>query len=452
VEDEGEASAVVSDGQGIQIGTGNVQNNTYTTKGPLASASLRALNIHAAVERLQRTSHDEVVDFFATARLDDVADLLAAFLETDVARLVAVLADINRRQAAELITPLVATAAWLAELPEAAEAIGRRGSALRWVRAGALEHFSEGYVRRYSDGRIFWSDGHGVKAVRGEIESYHETMSERLGFPTGDQETAPSSPFGTDGIRQSFKFRMVYSSKHGSYGVYKGGLCFEGEGGSAGWLGFPVGGLERNFAGSMVQRFEGGAIYYSRSEEVAFAVRSDVIKAIPRLLFLRRWMARPISNEVDATSSLGTLGSVQRFHLEKDGQEQESAAYLSDKGSVFVAPEFWNYYRGLGGEGSWLGFPVNKSEWWTARSNRLRPYKFQDFEAGRIYWRSGVDPIAVPNAVVEKISRDPMLSENLGCPVSEEQLTESIWYSRVQYFENGYVTRRNGRVKIRLRP
>ena len=54
----------ISGSQGAAVGSGIVQNNTWTSKPPPDLAALSALNPHVAVARLQRLSHDDLVDLF----------------------------------------------------------------------------------------------------------------------------------------------------------------------------------------------------------------------------------------------------------------------------------------------------------------------------------------------------------------------------------------------------
>jgi hypothetical protein len=252
----------VGGGQGIQAGTGNVQYNTWASKPPSDLASLSALHPHVAVARLQRLSHDEMVDLFARASPDDATDVIAAFWEADAAAVVAILGDISRRKATELIKSFVPGSHVLASLPEAVEAIAGKAKALKWTHAGdagTLEHFADGYVRKYKNGggRVLWSRAYGAHSVSGAIEEFWTRNKELLEFPEGDAEDAQKSPFGTVGIRQSFAGITAYSSERGVSAVdWVYAPCYEGEGGCTGWLGFPIGRDSGDQASGYVQHFE----------------------------------------------------------------------------------------------------------------------------------------------------------------------------------------------------
>ena len=73
-----------------------------------------------------------------------------------------------------------------------------------------------GYARKYKNGHFFWTRGHGVVTTAGVIDKYFMTMSPFLECAISGQETAASSPYGTQGIRQDFSLGTVYSSKHGT--------------------------------------------------------------------------------------------------------------------------------------------------------------------------------------------------------------------------------------------
>jgi ABC-type polar amino acid transport system ATPase subunit len=76
----------------------------------------------------------------------------------------------------------------------------------------------------------------------------------------------------------------------------------------------------------------------------------------------------------------------------------------------------------------------------------------QEFEAGRIYWRSGGKTFAVPSEVMKLIERNPKTRGRLVLPVTEEQPFGEDKSDRIQFFDNGVVTRRAGKYEVWLRP
>ncbi len=441
--DEGKATAIgVSGSQGVQVGSGNTQYNGWPPKAPLDLASLGALNPHVAVARLQLLSHDELVDLFARVSPRAISKVLTTFMEADEARVVAILADIDRRQAAALIKPFTAASGWLPPLPEASEAIARKATALKWVQAEGLERYHEGYVRRYKNGRIFWASGYGTRVVSGAIEEYHSRNSDWLKRPLVEQQDVTSSS-GVVGVCQDFVGGTVYSSEHGVKTVQVATQdAYKSVDGNAGWLGFAVGEISINSSKSWTQHFEGGAIYY-REGKGAFAVRKLVAKAMSSYQEFC-----PIARESAATSSFGTRGGIQRFRVELGENAQEMAACFADRSPVIlIAPEVWSYYNKLGAERSWLGFPVQSAE----QTFRVGGFG-QAFEGGWIFWGTDTGPAAVSNEVNEAIEQVKAKNRDIGLPVSEGQPIGVDSPDRIQFFENGVVTLRDDKREIWVRP
>lgn len=431
---------VNASGRGIQVGDGGTLINHWGPRQPLDPSYLSALNPLTAVARLQQLPHDELVDFFARATLSDLSETFPTFLELDKARIIATLAEINERKASKLIDTCCVEAALVA-LPEAAKAIARKAVSLKWTDVGPLEQFSEGYARRYKNGRIFWDDRAGVHLTVGVIDEYSTSSGPRWGVPIGDQETAPGSPFGTGGIRQGFQVGTVYSSKHGIYCVMQE-LCYAEEGSSYGWLGFPIGESEQNHGIGNIQPFEGGFIYSGVGEDKsAFSVRRDVVDAMSP-----DWIIRPLSKEIPTTSSYGTTGSVQDFEC-VDWETFKAVAYSPEGHDVVpVVGEILRYHAELGGEKSWLGFPASAVAWMSERVS------VQSFEGGMVYLISEIGPIAVSDTLAKSVPDSCLPHELLGIPVSEEQSIGPNGPGRIQFFENGVITLRDGHSDMWVRP
>jgi hypothetical protein len=373
------------------IGTGNTQINGWRAKPSLDPAYLGALNLSTAVARLHELSHDELVDFLATASPGDVSEILGAFSEIDLAGLVAALGDISHHRAAEFLRPFrVDSAHPLAvfnDLPEAAAAIDRKAANLGWAHPDPLAAFEDGYVRRHSRGRIFWSLSR-IIITTGTIDECWTKSGSDCGFPVEDQKVAPSSPYGTAGVWQKFKVGAVYSSVHGAFFIAND-MCYQDEGGSGGWLGFPVSRRQRKQFGR--QMFEGGAMHSNNGDKSPELKSFTVSKQALAIFSGSHLNWRPTSRESSVVSSSGTQGAVQHFEGYSTPRRRatilsppasvQTAVYTSSKKPhpVMINPEIWDYYSKLGAEKSWLGFPLdyptrNRFDW------------SQEFEAGMVSW------------------------------------------------------------------
>ena len=245
----------VSGSQGIQVGSGNTMYASWGPKPPVDPVALAALNPHTAVARLQKLSHDELVDFFARALPSDVSEILKIFYNAEEERVITILGDLNQRKATELVSMLSeGRGDPLNVLPKAAEGIARKAASLWWTDPGPLISVGIGYGRKYKDGHVFWSDEFGARTTTGVIDVF--VMGHPgYGVAASDQEVAPTSPYGTKSIRQAFQRGVVYASEFGVYRVADESK-YQDEGGSGGWLGFPTGDQRRNPMG-YDQPFEG---------------------------------------------------------------------------------------------------------------------------------------------------------------------------------------------------
>lgn len=452
IEQSGEVPGVnVTGSQGMQIGSGNTQYNAWGPKPQLDPAALSGLNPHTAVDRLLKLTHDELVDFFACAKPEDMSEILEIFLFNERLKLIAVLGDISRRKAAGLIAAIDASEA-LRVLPDAAYEISRKAASLRFTNGGALQPVQlprgvvePAYFRKYDNGRV-WSSRFGTYETVGPVDRYCIAAATKfnLGVPVSDLKSAPRSPFGTHGLYQKFSRGTVYSSEIGVFCVTSfSGVdeCYHDQGGTGEWLGFPVEDRPTRPAPSMVQNFEGGAIYsYSlvgsdAPQQCAFAVRRSIISSLPE----EGW--RPVSKEALTASSSGTQGTIQAIEFKYDDFFRETAVYSSTAyGAVPVAQEIWGYYKDLGAEKSWLGFPTHPQ----FSLSPLGAVEVQDFEAGRIYWQPDIESLAVRTEVVKLIERYHFL----GYPESGELPVGTGGVASIQFFGDSVVTCVGGSYRV----
>jgi uncharacterized protein with LGFP repeats len=399
--------------------------------------------------------HDDAVLVLARAKVDDAAKVLAVLLKADEPLAVALLADINRPKAEALIAALSAdglASVWLRELPQAADAIGDRAVEMKWSGTGAVGRLertapspegTEGFRRAYGDGQLYWSRESDAEAVTGAIAEYYEAKGGviKFGFPT-QGEVYLQSPFGGGGRGQAFESAAIVASRSGVCAVHVGvNNRWTDSGRQHGWLGFPVSEetlIEDATDGHSRQHFEGGVIYNSRSG--AFAVRSAVLYYLETELDIAPFF--PTGDEVDAAASpYGTTGQMQNFRS-YDGYD--GTVYSSEEHGIHsVENQIKEFHTLLGGTSSWLGFP---------KATREASIHFDawDFEGGTVFERAA-SLIAVPAETMELLFRDRELWDHLGSPVSEEQPI-GAGADRIQFFDNGNVTLRDGRREIWVHP
>ena len=442
------ASATVdaSGGQGVQVGTGNLQQNFWTMETPLDPAALSALSPRKAVARIRQMPHDVAVDFFARVSSDNVGETLRELLQTDEPKAVSILADLNWRTAEKLIQPLTHEFPWLADLPRAAEGIASHAAALEVgdvQGSGQLERAPkalgdrDGYVRMYQEGVIYWSEGIAC-AVSGQIAKYYATADGfrgALGFPLSERAPFAESQHGGRGTEQRFEGGIVCSSNLGTYAVSdRFNRAYQSVDAAKGWLGFPICTGEP-YEDAEIQRFEGGVIYSSMYG--TFPVRKAVAECA------QGWL--PASDEIDTGKSAVSRqgGRMQRFRAIAGGG---MVVYSSDGTGVYrVGWQILSYYKAQGGPTSRLGLPVSE-----VTVVEKKGY-FQMFEGGYVYSHLLSQAFMVPASTADKLKRASAIAARLGWPVSEERPVEKGGI-HIQRFENGIVTREGSESEIWLRP
>jgi hypothetical protein len=405
------ANVNASNFQGAQFGDHNVQHNHYNEV-----ASLGNLAPHHALERIRAMGHDGAVDQLANAEAGATAKVLDVLLNTDEALAVSLLADISRVKAEKLITLVSADVPgreWLRQLPAAAEAIGNRGTELKWT-GGRLERaeyyrpvpnfgrllarkgprrvssqdYHQGYRRIYKDGQVYWREGGGARAITGAILNHYVSSGEcggQFGFPAS--EATPITP----AVGQRW-----------------------------------------------VQRFSSGAIYCHESGVIPVA--QEVVEYLGARGGVDHFY--PLGMATEATSLHGARGWMQRFR--EPGNASSETVYYDIKWAYGVSGEIESFYNRLRGTSSQLGFPMSNA---TPPGSNLT----QDFEGGTVFTGiPGVRVVVVPAESMRLIQVES-IRQRLGLPIADEQPAGSSG-DRLQFFENGVVTLRDGKREVWVRP
>jgi hypothetical protein len=408
--------------QGTQVGDHNVQNNDFSVQiymrerdHRVDAASLRNLYPQQIVEVVRVMSPEDGEFMLAEAETDAAIVVLGALLQLDEALAVVLLGDLRRDKAEELTAAIAEKTPgreWLRQLPEAVEAIAKRGDGLtspgRLERAGYYPYASSSggrmhrkmpppapvYRRVYRNGCVYWckeSGGSGARALAGVILDHYVASGEcrgQFGIPVGEE--APVT--------------------------------------------FAAG--DRS-----VQRFSSGAIY--RHESSVIAVEREVADYLDRarggvgqLYPLRR-------KEAAALSPYETRGWKQRFQGPVSASS-ETVYYLEKAKAHGVSGEIASYYELQNGAGGWLGYPMSDA---TDRGMRVT----QDFEGGTVFAGTPeAKAVGVPAASMTLI-RGKSMQERLGFPITGEEEWVGHGNDAWQFFENGVVTFRNKKREVWVR-
>jgi hypothetical protein len=496
------ASEVSADqSQGVMVGDQGMQVNLWLREREhlLDVEKFNALN---AAARASFLCEKAAQDLLGAALVLDRADVsngaqaLMAILRQDRHRHLAIslLTHLNTGKADDLIAAIGPGAAHLKDLPEAAEAIaacempsdlGDKVGPL--LPAIASWRKTSGFYQSFTNGQIHWCSRGGAYATVGPMSRYHIDgggSGGRLGFPVSPpMDAVPSSPFGTEGFCQRFESSWDYghweglgakcgasvywSSKHDAHATWGGiGEYYEQRAGTAGPLGFPVSdetevkGLVREDGSQTVgwcQRFEGGVVYWSEKTKAIF-VPNAVAEHHENHGGVFGRLGFPVSPEITARESpYGVTGRFQRFEARRDydreildkWSESEgpggATIYVSDAhGAQCVGWGNGHKYELLDATRSWLGFPKSeelKGQEWGAGSDCT----VQEFESGAIFFKPGYGSVPVPGPTMDLFALHPGLRQRLGFPVAGERSLDSADQERVQFFEHGLVTFRDGK-------
>jgi hypothetical protein len=396
------------------------------------AATLSAFNPHVVATRIIEvadSSHQDVVHLLATADVDAAAAVMSVLVSDGEALAVSLLVEMSKVKAEQIIGTMPEAPPWLEDLPSAADEIpacrranrARLGDQAGPIRraSDSLRH-SHGYWQAYAHGHIYWS-------------------RRRL----GDAQVTAGPWYQRSDVDATW----------GKIGEYH-----ELAGGTGGWLGFPV--TDEIFVESdggtpgWFQYFEGGAIFHVESAESAIAVDATIADfhrgrggASGRIGF-------PVSESENVRSQYGTAGGRQLFEGSWPYQNPAYGAIFYTSGYVarLVSAGIGMLHEDLGGVDGWLGFPrtdeINEGE-----PNGELTRCYQKFEGGSIFWTREHN-VAPVSKVVDQLlfGLDVGIRTKLGYPVTFEFNVSSGSDDRLQYFENGVVTTRDGVAEAWLRP
>ncbi|WP_167583114.1 fibronectin type III domain-containing protein [Kineococcus rubinsiae] len=233
------------------------------------------------------------------------------------------------------------------------------GDALALTRGGS--------VQRFEGGLIYTAPALGAHVVRGAVEDLFAAKgweNSSLGYPTSDAIAVKGS-----GVVQRFQGGLVYSAPTAGTHEVRGaiGEAFAARGWENSTLGFPTSEEIATKAGGVVQRYQGGLMYWT-----AATGAHDVRGSIGDLYAARGWensaAGYPTSDEIPLRDG----GRVQRF--------QGGLTYWTPAlGAHDVSGSFGVTYAVEGWEGSRWGYPRSDEY---AVPGGVR----QDYEHGSLSW------------------------------------------------------------------
>jgi LGFP repeat len=478
-------------------------------QGPDSSSSddaaLRYLSKDKGAQRIIDWSKDDATlerpgRLLTSVRADEAIPALQMVLRRDEDLVIALLTSINEAKAKDLIGELEPSAASLARLLDAAEAITQCESAAyrslgertgRFSRATSARG-TQGFLQMYTRGAIYWSPQYGPHATTGPIAECHQDAGGHtgtLGFPVASEVQAEHPRTKTECTWQLFEGPHDYSREVCDFlEIQSGGTIISsrkfGTHATWGWIGeaSELGWRDRGYHGLPIedmvpigpsrrmndpgttgwrQRFESGTFYSSEKTGAAIRVPERWASYLKDRGDAAGSTGFPVSPALNAAQSpYGTIGQFQRFEgpwdYPKDIVDPWSACELPGGATIYHSNQHGAYtvergngvcYERLNGTGSWLGFPtsdeVDASTWADSPESTV-----QHFEGGEIFYTKKYHSIAVKREVFNFLTGPNHSSRRLGFPIRELEPLASGPDSYIQFFQHGLVTVRDNQVQV----
>jgi D-alanyl-D-alanine carboxypeptidase/LGFP repeat len=277
-----------------------------------------------------------------------------------------------------------------------------------------------GFVRTFTGGNIYYSTATGAVDVRAGsmLDTYRRAGAEngRLGYPTGGQESA-----GVAGsLVQNFAGgRIYFSPTTGGHAVYGPILTrYLAIGGPTGVLGLPTSDeLATAPAGARVSLFQNGRISWS-SATGAWELRGVFLDYFRKLGYSAGRLGLPTSSRY--TSGRGAI--VQNF-------VKGRVYYTSAVGAQGVFGATLARYRRLGGSGGVLGLPT-RSEY----AGKRPGVRVTNFQHGRVWYSSATGARDVRGVLLTKYLAIGAETSRVGLPTGFRTTTA---FGVRQSFQNG---------------
>jgi len=294
---------------------------------------------------------------------------------------------------------------------------GPLGSPLMDEKCGLIH---SGCYQKFEHGSIYWTSKTGAWSSQGDIHARWGDVgyqNGRLGYPTSDEIS-----LSTGGKYQQFQGGRIYwKSGIGAWDVAGSiGSRYVQTHADEGALGYPTGAEVTVSSGTKYQQFQGGRIYWQKSRGT-YSVYGDIGARYMGLKADKSRLGLPLSNEI----TLSTGGKYQKFEHGRIYWKKATGAW--DVGGSIGD----RYYNQLDADASALLYPTS------GEISLPGGGKYQNFEGGRIYWKSKLGANSVYGSIGQRYLTISADESRLGLPTSNEvSLSSGGVY---QQFEHGRI-------------
>lgn len=295
--------------------------------------------------------------------------------------------------------------------------------ALGYPASGEIVTGSGAVYQKFQGGAIYWKSGVGAFAVRGGIGNKYTSLGSpvnSLGHPIS-KETC-SLPRG--GCIQSYENgKIVWKSNTGAFSIptaiyVKWDSTLKK---NPTFIGYPTSDPKTSSSG-LYQIFESGLIHRNNSNQILI-VGGGMYSSYMGVKNNVESVGLPTSNEVCSST-----GCVQQF-------TKGEAYWTPTTGGYTVWGGIRTKYLSVNAESGYLGYPT--SDEIIGQNGGA----YRKFENGRIYWKSGLNASVVYGGIGNKYTSMGAEKSPLGYPTSDEVKIDDTTH---QEFENGRIYWKSG--------
>ncbi|MFR0589275.1 NlpC/P60 family protein [Bifidobacterium apri] len=259
----------------------------------------------------------------------------------------------------------------------------------------AIAARSEGAMRTYQHGTVYWSANTKVHAVASNTDSCYQKHLQVLGFPTTDEIKL------NGGASQAFQYGQIHWSPRTGARFTTGAIqqYWSAHGWQNGWLGWPTGD-ELTVKGGASQTFQHGTLFWSNSTG-AHAIKGGILGEYAHIAYEQSKLGFPTTDEIKLNG-----GASQAFQY---GQIHWSPR----TGARFTTGAIQQYWSAHGWQNGWLGWP-------TGDELTVKGGASQTFQHGTVFWSNSTGTHAVVGTTLSKYAAARYEQGKYGFPIEDQ--------------------------------
>ena len=259
----------------------------------------------------------------------------------------------------------------------------------------AITARSDGAMRTYQHGTVYWSANTKVHAVASNIDSCCQKHLQVLGFPTTDEIKL------NGGASQVFQYGQIHWSPSTGAHFTTGAIqqYWSAHGWQNGWLGWPTGD-ELTVKGGASQTFQHGTLFWSNSTGT-HAVKGGILGEYAHIAYEQSKLGFPTTDEIKLNGGASQVFQYGQIH------------WSPSTGAHFTTGAIQQYWSAHGWQNGWLGWP-------TGDELTVKGGASQTFQHGTLFWSNSTGTHAVVGTTLSKYAAARYEQGKYGFPVEDQ--------------------------------